>query len=62
MTTMTARKTMTESQMAWNLKKGFAWFGTDANGEPADHWHHPIWTREGGYLWDVTEQVYVLEI
>jgi hypothetical protein len=45
-------KTMTAAQMTWNLKKGFAWFELDANGEAADDWRMPIWTRAGGWLWN----------
>ena len=51
-------KTMTAAQMAWNLKKGFAWFEKDEQGNDRDDWRMPIWTREGGYLWDVESQRY----
>lgn len=56
--TTTTRKTMTAAQMAWNVKKGFAWFEQDQHGNVNDDWRAPIWTREGGYLWDVDAQVY----
>lgn len=56
MMTMTkAPKTVTNAQMCWMLKKGFAW----VEGSLDDHeWHHPIYTREGEYRWDATAQVY----
>lgn len=54
----TYTKTMTEAQMNWNLKKGYAWYEVDSNGQPNDDWRAPIWTREGGYMWDSTSQVY----
>jgi len=45
-------RTMTAAQMAWDLKKGFAWFEQGQDGEVHDDWRHPIWTRDGGWLWD----------
>jgi hypothetical protein len=57
---MTVIKTMTNAQMCWNLKKGFAWFEVDANGNPCDDWRSPIWTREGEWFWDTTTQLYEL--
>lgn len=51
-------KTMTATQMAWNLSRGFAWCEIGRDGHPNDDWRSPIWTRQGGYLWDVASQVY----
>jgi hypothetical protein len=55
-------RTMTNSQMKWNLKHGFAWFETGADGQPNDDWRMPIWTKDGGWMWDANEQRYQLEI
>lgn len=46
-TTETAARTMTEAQMAWNFKNGFAWFGQEANGTLLDHHRDPVWTKAG---------------
>jgi len=48
----TTTRTMTEAQMSWNLKQGFAWFDVDANGEPMDDWRSIIWTKAGGWVWN----------
>lgn len=55
---MSTTRTMTCSQMNWNLKKGFAWYELDANGQPNDDWCDTIWTKDGGWLWDTMGQVY----
>ncbi len=34
----------------------------DQHGNVNDDWRAPIWTREGGYLWDVDAQVYEMVI
>ena len=51
-------KTMTCSQMNWNLTKGFAWYETGADGQPNDDWRAVIWTKAGGWMWDATSQLY----
>jgi hypothetical protein len=51
------KKTMTAAQMAWNLKKGYAW-ADPGNGEECHCLAEVYWTREGGYMWDVQNQVY----
>lgn len=51
-------KTMTASQMAWAFKKGFAWHEQDGKGNVCDEWYHPIWTRQGCFMWDVGNQRY----
>lgn len=64
MTTATAKKTMTVSQMRWNLKKGFAW-ADDANmkdDEAGSGLGDIFWTREGGYMWNVDGQNFVMEL
>ena len=50
-------KTMTAAQMAWNLKKGYAW-ADPGNGDDCHCLSEVYWTREGGYMWDVDRQVY----
>jgi hypothetical protein len=55
-------KTMTDSQMTWALKKGFAW-ADPANASEDCHCLAEIyWTREGGYMFDVDRQLYVMVI
>lgn len=49
--------TMTNAQMAWCLRKGFAWFETEDQ-----DWRMPIWTKRGGWIFDTDKQLYVLEI
>lgn len=39
-------KTMTQSQMTWNLKKGFARYEQDTGSI-----HDVIWTKDGGWQW-----------
>ncbi len=54
---------MTAAQMAWNLKRGFAWWELNSKGEPCDEWKQVIWTKAGGWFWDNSEaQIYRLEI
>lgn len=50
-------RTMTAAQMTWNLKRGYAWEET-----PDQDWRMPLWTRDGGWVWDVTSQRYELAI
>lgn len=57
---MTATKTMTCSQMNWNLAKGFAWYEIGSDGQPNDDWRAPIWTKAGCWTWDATRQLYEL--
>jgi hypothetical protein len=49
-------KTMCAAQMAWLLKKGYAWEEPSNDGSLSDTY----WTHEGGYQWDVQEQVFEL--
>ncbi len=56
------QRTMTNAQMSWSLKKGYAWFEADSDGNPNDDWRMPIWTRAGGWMWDANDQIYRLEI
>ncbi len=51
-------RTMTNAQMNWNLKKGFAWWELNRDGTVNDEWYAPIWTKDGCWMWDATEQVY----
>ena len=54
-------KTMTAAQMAWSVKKGYAW-ADPANAHEDCHCLAEIyWTREGGYMWDVDRQLYAME-
>lgn len=53
-------RTMTDSQMAWSMKRGFAWFGRNSDGTIADDWRQPIWTKAGGWLWNPDTQRYEL--
>ncbi len=53
---MTTFKTMTPAQMAWSLKKGFAW--PDPGNEDCHCLAEVFWTREGGYMWNVDLQAY----
>ncbi len=55
---MTTRKTMTAAQLAWSLKKGFAWADPANHNEDCHCLSEVFWTREGGYMWDVNAQVY----
>lgn len=56
-------RTMTVAQMNWNLWKGYAWYELDANGQPNDDWRMPIWTKDGGWVWNNgPEQCYELVI
>lgn len=45
------KTTMTNAQMCWNIKKGFAWFGINSEGEPADDTFDPIYTNRGEWHW-----------
>ena len=51
-------KTMTNAQLAWALKKGFAWPDPGNASEDCHCNAEVFWTREGGYLWNVEKQVY----
>lgn len=51
-------KTITAAQMAWALKRGFAWADPGNESEDCHCLHEVWWTREGGYQWDVAGQVY----
>lgn len=54
------QKTMTAVQLAWAVRKGFAW-GDPGNASEDCHCLHEVyWTSEGGYQWDVELQLYVL--
>ena len=53
-------KTMTAAQMAWALRRGFAWADQGNEGEDCHCLHEVFWTRDGGYQWDVDRQVYVM--
>lgn len=55
-------RTMTQAQMEWNIRKGFANFERDQFGNVADDWRLPIWTKDGGWIWDVDSQLYRLEL
>jgi len=58
----TSTRTMTDAQMNWNLKRGFAW------PEPCEsnplglvsewEWFQPLWTRDGCWTWDAGRQLY----
>jgi hypothetical protein len=50
------RKTMTESQMAWSIRKGYAW--ADPGNENCCWQHQTFWTKGGGYQWDASRQVW----
>ncbi len=39
-------KTMTNAQMSWNLKNGFAHYETDTGSI-----NDVIWTKDGGWMW-----------
>jgi hypothetical protein len=50
-------KTMTNSQMKWNLKNGFAW--TD-NGVALEEYEGTVFhTQQASYDWDPMRQLYV---
>ena len=46
MTTTATKKRVTEAQMNWMFKKGFAWY---APGE--GEWRDPIYTSQNVYYW-----------
>lgn len=63
-TTTAAKKTMSCAQMAWSLKNGFAWADpADASDDDyAGCGTEVFWTREGGYIWDVDGQNFIMEL
>jgi hypothetical protein len=53
-------KTITAAQMTWALRKGFAWADPGNASEDCHCLAEVYWTRQGGYMWDVDAQCYVL--
>lgn len=51
-------KTMTNAQLAWAIKKGFAWADHGNASEDCHCLAEVYWTKEGGYIWNVDRQVY----
>lgn len=51
-------KTMTNAQLAWAIKKGFAWADPGNASEDCHCLAEVFWTKEGGYIWNVDRQVY----
>jgi hypothetical protein len=54
------KKTMTAAQLRWAIKKGFAWADPGNASEDCHCLAEVYWTRQGGYMWDVDAQCYVL--
>lgn len=57
-----AAKTMSDAQMAWSLKKGFAWADPANDHEDCHCLAEVYWTKEGGYMWNVDLQKYEMVI
>jgi hypothetical protein len=56
----TKMKKTTTAQMKWALRKGFAWADPGNASENTHCLTEVYWTRQGGYMWDVDCQVFVL--
>jgi hypothetical protein len=47
--------------MSWSLKKGFAWAEDLDSDDVGSGLGEVFWTRDGGYMWDVDRQMFVME-
>jgi hypothetical protein len=56
----TTRKTITSAQLAWMLRRGYAWEDPANASEDCHCLSEVYWTREGGYIWNVDLQKYEL--
>ena len=48
---MKTTRTMTNAQMNWNLKQGFAWWASES-----EEWTAGIYTKDGIWVYDNSER------